>query len=171
MVIRHKKMDRKSVAITIGPGGVEVRLPYWLSTRHPSLAAMVRRRLTQVARDAPPFPDRPLAREQLQLEARRWAAVLGVRPNRIQVRQMVSRWGSCSSRGNVTFSELILEMPLPLREYLICHELAHLRVLNHGPAFRRLMDSAIPDWKQRERWLAGWVASRELAALAASYRR
>ena len=168
-MIRYKKMDRKSLAVRLGPAGVEVRLPRWASSRDPRVREAVMQHLTQAAKLVPPEldPARPLTRAELQAEALAWADRLSVAPKRIQVRTMASRWGSCTSLGNVTFSDRILHMPKLLREYLICHELLHLRVLNHGPQFRRLLEDCLSDWKLREEWLVGWVARREIESLRA----
>lgn len=166
-MIRYKKMDRKSLAVRLGPAGTEVRLPLWASTRDPRVHDAVMQHLARAAKLVPPEldPPRPLTRAELQGEAESWAARLGVTPKRIQVRVLSSRWGSCTSLGNVTFSDRILQMPKLLRDYLICHELLHLKVLNHGPQFRRLLEDSLSDWKLREEWLVGWVARRELDTL------
>lgn len=171
-MIRYKKMDRKSLAVSLGPSGVEVRLPKWASVRDPRVREAVAQHLTRAARLVPPEadPPRPLTRAELRSEALSWARKLGVEPRRVQVRAMSSRWGSCTSRGNITLSDRILQMPRLLREYLICHELAHLRYLDHGSDFRHLMSRVMPDWKLREEWLVGWIARRELQALSAGQR-
>jgi predicted metal-dependent hydrolase len=171
-VIRFKKMDRKSLAVSIGPSGVEVRLPQWASVRDPRVREAISQHLTRAARLVPPEPDppRPLTREELRQETEECARRLQVEPKRLQVRTMSTRWGSCTSRGNVTLSDRILQMTRLLREYLICHELAHLRVLNHGPEFRQLMAQVMPDWKLREEWLVGWIARRELQAMTSRRR-
>jgi predicted metal-dependent hydrolase len=165
-VIRYRKADRKTVGVRIGPEGIEVRLPLWVGPRDQRVQAVVQ---SQLARYISALPEefataQPISRAQLSEEVRLWAQRLGVQPRRVQVRQMRNRWGSCSSLGNVTFSDRLLEMPQVLREYIICHELAHLRYLNHGAEFRRLVSSFIPDWPQRRSALAGWVVWRELAA-------
>ncbi|MHB0875572.1 MAG: M48 metallopeptidase family protein [Anaerolineae bacterium] len=166
-MIRYVRMERKSISVIMGPGGVEVRMPRWARLRDPKLRQIVVEQLEKAAAGGPTEadPPRPLSREQFDAEAAAWAARLGVRPHRVQVRSMTSRWGSCSSNGNVTFSDRTFTMPASLRQYLICHEFVHLRVLNHGPEFRHLMDDAMPDWKERERALGGWVARVELASL------
>ncbi len=166
-MIRYKKMDRKSLAIRLGPAGIEVRLPRWSTSRDPRVREAVMQHLIRAAKLVPPEldPPRPLTREELQVEAMAWADRLGVTPKRIQVRTMASRWGSCSSLGNITLSDRILQMPKLLREYLICHELLHLRELNHGPRFRQALEECVSDWKLREEWLVGWVARRALHAL------
>lgn len=77
---------------------------------------------------------------------------------RLRLRRMRSRWGSCSSRGDITLNLDLIRYPLRLIDYVIVHELCHLREFHHGPAFYRLMDAALPDWPQRKQEL------RELAA-------
>lgn len=75
----------------------------------------------------------------------------------LRIRRMSSRWGSCSRRGDVTLNLDLIRYPLRLIDYVIVHELCHLREFHHGPAFYRLMDAALPDWPERKREL------RELA--------
>jgi len=171
-LIRYKKMERKSLAIRLGPAGVEVRLPQWASTHDPRVREAVMQHLARAAKLVPPEldPPRPLTRAELQAEADAWADRLSVSPKRLQVRRMATRWGSCTSLGNVTFSDRILHMPKLLRDYLICHELLHLRELNHGPQFRCLLEGCLSDWKLREEWLVGWVARSEIESLRARRR-
>lgn len=76
----------------------------------------------------------------------------------LRLRLMRSRWGSCSSRGGVTLNIDLVRYPSHLIDYVIVHELCHLREFNHGAGFYRLMAAALPDWQQRKREL------RELAA-------
>lgn len=172
-MIRYKNMDRKSIVIAVGPAGVEVRLPRWLSSRDPSVRKMLLEHLGSAARRLPddPAPASPLTREQFYDEVRAWARRLGVRPTRVSLSRMTRRWASCTSKGTVTISDRVLDMPASLRHYLICHELTHLRVLNHGPEFRRLMSEAMPDWRERERHLTGWVAAAALRTLQTPRRR
>ena len=66
---------------------------------------------------------------------RAWCSRIGHPPKRIVYKDVSSRWGSCSSLGNVNFSVWLLMTPQPLLDYVICHELAHLKVPNHSPAF------------------------------------
>jgi predicted metal-dependent hydrolase len=87
-------------------------------------------------------------------EARR----LGVRPGRIGVRDPRTRWGSCSSNGNLSFSWRLVIAPLEVLEYVVVHELCHLRELNHSKRFYRLLDDARPRWREEASWLRdfGW---------------
>lgn len=80
-------------------------------------------------------------------------AALRLPAPRLRLRRMRSRWGSCSSRGDITLNTDLVRYPPHLIDYVIVHELCHLREFHHGPAFYRLMDRALPDWAERRRQL------------------
>lgn len=64
-----------------------------------------------------------------------WAARLRVRPTQIRVQAMTRKWASCSPRGRVSFANDLLEQPAEFQDYVIAHELLHLRIRNHGKLF------------------------------------
>ena len=66
----------------------------------------------------------------------RWAGRLRVRPKQIRLQSMRRKWASCSSRGRVTFCLDLLGQPRSFQDYVIAHELLHLRVRNHGKLFK-----------------------------------
>ena len=68
----------------------------------------------------------------------------------IIIRKMRRRWGSCSSRGDVTLNLELIKKPLPCIDYVIVHELCHLEVFNHSPHFYRLLAQVLPDWRELE---------------------
>lgn len=79
---------------------------------------------------------------------------LGVpRPSRLKVRAMTSRWGSCSATGSITLNLHLLKAPQECVEYVIAHELCHLRHRGHGKRFYGLLAMALPDWRDRRRRL------------------
>lgn len=81
------------------------------------------------------------------------AANLGLRPRRIAIRDQVSRWGSCSTTGVLSFSwRLILAPPLIL-DYVAAHEVAHLAQMNHGDKFWALVRKTMPQMDEAKRWL------------------
>ena len=91
--------------------------------------------------------------EDLRWAVRQWAARMGVRVRRIQVRAMCRKWASMSTAGNLTLNSELLDLPQPLGEYVIVHELAHLLAPNHGKVFKSFMYAYLPDWEERERRL------------------
>jgi len=78
---------------------------------------------------------RSSARAELDASIERQAPALGVAPKAVAVRDQRTRWGSCSSRGTLSFSWRLLLAPAWVLEDVVCHELCHLRVANHSPAF------------------------------------
>jgi predicted metal-dependent hydrolase len=79
--------------------------------------------------------------------------VFGFRYGRVTIKEQKSRWGSCSRAGNLNFNWRLLLAPVPVLDYVLTHELAHLKELNHAPAFWRLVAQACPDYKMQRRWL------------------
>lgn len=88
-------------------------------------------------------------RTRLQQEAER----LQVRVNKVSIRDQKSRWGSCSARGNISLNWRVALMPPWVGNYIIAHEFAHLRHLDHSPAFWREVERLCPNYRRAERWL------------------
>ena len=84
---------------------------------------------------------------------RYFAAKLGITYGRIAIRAQRSRWGSCSSKGNLNFNCLRMLTPREVIDSVIVHELCHRRELNHSKAFWALVYEAMPDYKTWDRWL------------------
>lgn len=91
--------------------------------------------------------------EDLRWAARAWAARIGVRVARIQVRALRTKWASMSTAGNLTLSDELVALPRELGEYVVVHELVHLLAPNHGKVFKSFMLAYMPDWQERERAL------------------
>jgi predicted metal-dependent hydrolase len=66
----------------------------------------------------------------------------------ITIKNITSRWGSCSSKGNLNFNYKIVLLPQELSDYIIVHELCHLAQMNHSPLFWKLVEKSIPDYKK-----------------------
>ena len=73
---------------------------------------------------------------------------LGIPLPTVRVRAMRSRWGSCSNRGNVNLNLWLIKLPVDCIDYVVVHELCHLREFHHGPAFYALMDEVLPGWRE-----------------------
>jgi predicted metal-dependent hydrolase len=93
------------------------------------------------------------AAERLTASAQSWAAKMNVELGRIAIRDQRTRWGSCSSLGNLNFSWRLVMAPTRVAEYVVVHELAHLVVPNHGPDFWSLVEKYCPDRRKHQRWL------------------
>jgi hypothetical protein len=87
------------------------------------------------------------ARREFAERVQFWAARLKVGPSQVHLRPMSRKWASCSTLGRVTFSYALMRQPVEFREYVIVHELLHLRVPNHGRLFRSLMSVHLPRWR------------------------
>ncbi len=72
---------------------------------------------------------------------------------RVFIKNSKSRWGSCSSRGNLNFNYKLLFLPPEVVDYVVVHELCHLRHFNHGPEFWLLVAQALPNYKELRRLL------------------
>jgi len=79
-----------------------------------------------------------------------WAERLEVEPRLVRVQHMTRKWGSCSTFGVVTLADDLAEAPSAFQDFVIAHELLHLRVRNHGKLFKALMTVHVPGWKSHE---------------------
>jgi len=94
-----------------------------------------------------------LAKREFAERARATAARIGQHVTRVGVRDPKSRWGSCSSRGSLSFSWRLVLAPEAVIDYVVAHEVAHLVEMNHGPRFWRLVASLVPDVDKSRAWL------------------
>jgi predicted metal-dependent hydrolase len=93
------------------------------------------------------------ARRDLDAASRRYAEKLGVTINCISVRDQVSRWGSCSSTGALSFSWRLILAPSSVLDYLAAHEVAHLVEMNHSRKFWRVLRGICPEMDRAKDWL------------------
>jgi hypothetical protein len=94
-------------------------------------------------------------RARIELPARTWelAAATGSEIKRVVVRSQRSRWGSCSARGTISLNWRLIQAPDFVRDYIIYHELAHRREMNHSVRFWARVETLCPEWRAAERWL------------------
>jgi predicted metal-dependent hydrolase len=175
--VRESARARR-LRVTVG-SGVEAIVPRHVSERQldrfldelrPWIERQVRARLPKLGLDVPGFVwvglqprlapagdverwYRDEARRRIMASVAREAGRLAVRPGRIGIRDPRTRWGSCSSKGNLSFSWRLVIAPLEVLEYVVVHELCHLRELNHSKRFYRLLDEARPAWRAESAWL------------------
>lgn len=93
------------------------------------------------------------AKDELPSRCLELAAQHGERVDRVVVRNQRSRWGSCSTRRTISLNWRLVLMPPDVRDYVILHELMHLRHPNHSRAFWREVATVCPTWREAERWL------------------
>lgn len=104
---------------------------------------------------------RAAAKRELPPRLMALAALVGLRVARVSVRNQRSRWGSCSSRGSIALNWRLLQMPPGVRDYVLWHELMHLRRGDHSPAFWTLVADVCPEYEAARTWLR--AHGRELA--------
>ncbi|MDE5936969.1 MAG: M48 family metallopeptidase [Ruminococcus sp.] len=82
-----------------------------------------------------------------------FAPLVGVTYGRITIRNQKSRWGSCSSKGNLNFNCLLMLMPTEVLDYVVVHELCHRKEMNHSPKFWAEVTKILPDCEKQKLWL------------------
>lgn len=96
---------------------------------------------------------RQLARERLIPRLYELAAQFGLKVERVTIRNQRSRWGSCSRSGAIALNFRLVQMPPAVRDYVLIHELMHLKQQNHGRRFWTLVEKACPTFRDAEGWL------------------
>ena len=96
-----------------------------------------------------------IRRAKIELPARAWelAAETGTDMKHVTVRNQRSRWGSCSAGGTVSLNWRLVQTPDSVRDYIIYHELMHLREMNHSDRFWLRVEAVCPGWRDAEKWL------------------
>ena len=162
------RTKRKTLAIYIRPGGlVELRAPMHYPKRDidrfvASKAKWIeeKRALVLARGEDRPEPDAALeaelrarAREILPGRVAFYAKQMGVAPARITITGARTRWGSCSGKGNLNFSWRLMLAGEREIDYVVVHELAHLREMNHSPRFWAVVEAVLPDYRERKKAL------------------
>ena len=113
-------------------------------------------RVPSLEGDLRPALEKQFARRaKIELPARVWelAAETGTDLKHVTVRNQRSRWGSCSAGGTVSLNWRLVQTPDSVRDYIIYHELMHLREMNHSGRFWARVESVCPGWREAEKWL------------------
>jgi len=92
------------------------------------------------------YPDQKLKRRAMG-----WARRLKVNPEQVVIAKMSKKWGSCTPDGIVTFADELADTDEAFQDYVIVHELLHLRYRTHGKRFQAMMSALVPDWRELER--------------------
>lgn len=167
------RSNRKTVSIQINTDlTVTVRAPRYatekdieriLREKEPWITKhMEQMRMKKAAYDAEEIQYLPneeiqkLAREALEYIPQRvqyFAKLVGVTYGRIMIRNQRTRWGSCSSKGNLNFNCLLMLTPPEVIDYVVVHELCHRKEMNHSKDFWKEVEKVLPDYRQSVQWL------------------
>jgi hypothetical protein len=93
------------------------------------------------------------SREYIEKTVKRYSQVLGLNPGGIRISDALCRWGSCSSNNNLSFSWRLIMAPCSVIDYVVVHELTHMKEKNHSMRFWGLVVKIIPDYKNQRQWL------------------
>jgi predicted metal-dependent hydrolase len=99
------------------------------------------------------------AKKELEARTLEHAAHIGLKHKRITVRDTASRWGSCSAGRSLSFSWRLILAPHFVLDYVVAHEVAHMREMNHGPKFWRIVQDLVGDARRPQKWLHDHGAS------------
>lgn len=161
------RSERKTLALQVRPGGdVLVRAPRRMDPdeirkfvwEHKNwVIKKIRESQKYTMKEKYTPEEKAILRAQagdiLRMKAGYFSRLMGVQYNRIYIKEQKTVWGSCSAKGNLNFNwKLILTGPDQL-EYVVVHELAHLKEMNHSPAFWREVEKVLPDYRERRRRL------------------
>ena len=139
--------------VTIPRGGSKAEALRF-AERHMDWAQRQRARVMEGRRPAAVERElRAKAAAELPPQLMALAAREGLTVNRVTIRNQRSRWGSCSSRGHITLNFRLMLMPPEVREYILIHELMHLKQANHSIRFWRCVEAGCPGFRDAERWL------------------
>lgn len=157
--------NRKSLGLEIKNGEVIARIPAYLPKE--TAEEFIRQHQDWIVRkltllqerreqpNQPRLPDRPLTHREMEAvrnsigqRVAYYARVMGVTYGRIAIRDQKTRWGSCSSKGNLNFNYRLYFLPGELMEYVIVHELAHRRHMDHSREFWAEVERYCPDYRQ-----------------------
>ncbi len=92
---------------------------------------------------------RELITERLEL----FSSIIGVKVNNVRLKNQKTRWGSCSRKRNLNFNWKLIMAPIVIVDYVIVHELCHIKQMNHSPQFWVLVENQISDYKMMRKWL------------------
>ena len=163
--VSRKRVNGIKLRIKSPSGPILVSAPYLANDY--MIAAVIRANKPWIAQQRADLANKPMARasEASKQEAAewlkavkaattplvaKWERIMGVRVGKLAYRNMTSRWGSCQpATGRICINTRLALYPPECLEYIVVHEMCHLIEGGHGPRFKALLDTYLPDWRQR----------------------
>lgn len=155
MPVIIRQQIRKSLAFQLTPAGMVALIPHTLDPDSDVVQQFIVRALDNLPAREP--ATEALTAEQVHAMVERWSENLGVQVIRTQIRRMRNKWGSISTAGTLTLSGDLLDLPVDLVEYVVVHELLHLKFPDHRKGWRVSMGMCLPDWRRREYRLQAYI--------------
>ncbi|MBR2854447.1 MAG: M48 family metallopeptidase [Clostridia bacterium] len=165
-----KHSNRKSISLELTPDGLLVRAPRhatdaeieaivrkhrrWIETHQQKQArelAIAEAEGALTMKEIRALADQ--AKDYIPERVAHYAPLIGVRPGRITIRNQKTRWGSCSSKGNLNFNCLLMLTPPEVIDSIVVHELCHLKEMNHSKRFYAEILRVFPEYHKWHRWL------------------
>lgn len=172
MEYRVIRSSRKTLGMQVGPDGITVRAPYFVTSAQIDRfvrdhAAWAEKRMEQLRRQSlSVFGAKVMTADQLKRltyiakqvippRVEHFARLAGAyqRLGRVTIRCQKTRWGSCTARGDINMNCLLALAPKEVLDYVAAHEVCHLFEMNHSAAFYRLLGRIYPDYGKWNRWL------------------
>ena len=169
MQYRLVRSKRKSLAIDVTKNlEIIVRAPLFLSKGKIERFVEEQEQWTEKAiekikekqKNCPPEPSeqqikslKERSRELLPERVKFYGELMGLAPSRVKITSAKTRFGSCSGKNNLCFSYRLMQYPEAAIDYVVVHELAHIKHKNHGKQFYALVGEYMPDYKEREKLL------------------
>ena len=164
--------SRKTLSLQVKTNGqIMVRAPYRTSKREierfvSDNSEWIQRALERAEKRRSNLPEYPVSEEEIaKLKALEkqvippkveyYSALLGVKPERVSITRAKTRFGSCSAKNTLNFSCYLMLFDEKAIDYVVVHELCHIKQKNHSPSFYALIAQVMPDYKQREKILKG----------------
>ncbi len=164
------RSNRKTVSIQVKPGEVIIRASKRMKDNEIERFAQAKRQWIEkhlksvcekqkLLQDTEPYSEEEIknfvktAKEIIPQKVEFYADKIGVTYNRITIRCQKTRWGSCSSKGNLNFNCLLILMPDEIIDSVVVHELCHRKQMNHSARFYDEIEKVFPDYKQCREWL------------------
>lgn len=153
------QLDRDGRAVVRAPYGVKKEFIDRFVAEHEGWLARAREKQQnrRLAHPEPTDEERKAliarAKEYLPMRVDYWSGIMGLTPTGLKITSARTRFGSCSGKNSICFSWRLMQYPPEAIDYVVVHELAHIRYHNHSPAFYALIERYMPDWRERMKLL------------------